>query len=103
MKDELLRHHLSPLAVKSISTIELKKDEPLIAELHTQFSNSELHIYKAEELADISVPNPSEKVKEVTGVDGVAESSAIRASDYGRLLMEKQKEYYPKEIISPLP
>ena len=89
--DELLRHHLSPLAVKSISTIELKKDEPLIAELHTQFSNSELHIYKAEELADISVPNPSEKVKEVTGVDGVAESSAIRASDYGRLLMEKQK------------
>ena len=91
MKDELLRHHLSPLAVKSISTIELKKDEPLIAELHTQFSNSELHIYKAEELADISVPNPSEKVKEVTGVDGVAESSAIRASDYGRLLMEKQK------------
>lgn len=91
IKDELLRHHLSPLAVKSISTIELKKDEPLIAELHTQFSNSELHIYKAEELADISVPNPSEKVKEVTGVDGVAESSAIRASDYGRLLMEKQK------------
>ncbi len=61
MKDELLRHHLSPLAVKSISTIELKKDEPLIAELHTQFSNSELHIYKAEELADISVPNPLRK------------------------------------------
>lgn len=30
-------------------------------------------------------------MKEVTGVDGVAESSAIRASDYGRLLMEKQK------------
>ena len=91
MKEELLRQQLSPLAVRSISTIELKKDEPLIEELHTQFPASELLIYKAEELADINVPNPSEKVHEVTGVYGVAESSAILASDYGRLLIEKQK------------
>lgn len=91
MKEELLRQQLSPLAVRSISTIELKKDEPLIEELHTQFPASELLIYKAEELADINVPNPSEKVHEVTGVYGVAESTAILASDYGRLLIEKQK------------
>lgn len=91
MKEELLRQQLSPLAVRSISTIELKKDEPLMEELHTQFPASELRIYKAEALADINVPNPSEKVHEVTGVYGVAESSAILASDYGRLLIEKQK------------
>lgn len=91
IKKELSRKHLSPLAVRSISTIELKKDEPLIAELHSEFPDSELHIYKTEELADIEVPNPSEKVREVTGVYGVAESCAIRASGRGRLLIEKQK------------
>lgn len=91
IKKELSRRQLSPLAVKSISTIELKKDEPLIAELHSEFPDSELHIYKVEELANITVPNPSEKVREVTGVYGVAESCALRASDFGRILIEKQK------------
>ena len=76
----------------------------MIAELHTQFSNSELHIYKAEELADISVPNPSEKVKEVTGVDGVAEKFCYPCLRLRQIVDGKaKKEYYPKEIISPLP
>ncbi|MDE6078053.1 MAG: precorrin-4 C(11)-methyltransferase, partial [Muribaculaceae bacterium] len=38
-----------------------------------------------------AVPNPSKKVKEVTGVWGVAESCAIAASGHGSLLLEKQK------------
>ena len=63
----------------------------MIAELHSEFPASELHIYKVGELADIEVPNPSEKVREVTGVYGVAESCALRASGFGRLLIEKQK------------
>ncbi len=81
---------LSPLSLKSISTIDLKKDEPLIREL-AQATGSELHIYTAEELQGIEVPNPSDKVIEVTTVPGVAETCALKASGNTRLLLEKQK------------
>lgn len=91
VKETLRKNGLSPLAIKSVSTIELKKDEALIAELHKEFAGSELAIYRAEELAGIEVPHPSDKVYEVTGVYGVAESCAIHASEGGRLLIGKQK------------
>ncbi|MDD7072499.1 MAG: precorrin-4 C(11)-methyltransferase, partial [Candidatus Egerieousia sp.] len=48
-------------------------------------------IYTSQQLAGIVVPNPSEKVMEVAGVPGVAESCAIKASDNGKLILEKQK------------
>lgn len=86
-----LRHYgYSPLAVKAVATIELKKDEPLVAALAQDFA-VETHIYSAEELSGISVPNPSEKVREVTGVSGVAEAAALKSSGNSELLLEKQK------------
>ncbi len=48
-------------------------------------------VYEASQLQDIEVPNPSEKVREVTGVWGVAESCAIAASDGGTLVIDKTK------------
>ena len=45
------------------------------------------------------MPNPSEKVREVTGVAGVAESCAIKASGGGRLILEKQKPKLRKHPI----
>ncbi|PNE28568.1 precorrin-4 C(11)-methyltransferase [Tannerella sp. oral taxon 808] len=83
-------HRLSPLSVRSVSTIELKKDEPLFHTL-AQTWEAEKHVYRADELADITVPNPSQKVFDTTGVWGVAESAAQRASGFGPLVMEKQK------------
>ena len=83
--------HISPLSLRSISTIELKKDEPLISSLSEAFNIGEANIYPADALADISVPNPSEKVHDVTGIWGVAESCAIAASDHGPLILEKKK------------
>ena len=83
-------HRLSPLAVRSVATIELKKDEPLFHAL-AQTWEAEKHVYRADELADITVPNPSQKVFDTTGVWGVAESTAQRASGFGPLVMEKQK------------
>lgn len=82
---------ISPLSLKSVSTIELKKDEPLIDRLAYELSLSERKVFSAGELENIEVPNPSEKVKEVTGVWGVAESAAIAGADGGPLLIEKQK------------
>ena len=83
-------HRLSPLSVRSVATIELKKDEPLFHAL-AQAWEAEKHVYRADELADITVPNPSQKVFDTTGVWGVSESTAQRASGFGPLVMEKQK------------
>ena len=83
-------HRLSPLSVRSVATIELKKDEPLFHAL-AQTWEAEKHVYRADELADITVPNPSQKVFDTTGVWGVSESTAQRASGFGPLVMEKQK------------
>ncbi len=88
---ELKRQELSSLSIASIATIELKKDEALLKALQQTFSASTLHIYNAEELKEIEVPHPSEKVFEVTGVYGVAESTALKSADNGPLLIEKHK------------
>ncbi|MDE6422953.1 MAG: precorrin-4 C(11)-methyltransferase, partial [Muribaculaceae bacterium] len=87
----LLSHNISWLSVKSLSTIDIKRDEKLITELGKEEVVEAVNIYTSDELKNIAVPNPSEKVKEVTGVWGVAESCAIAASGHGPLLLEKQK------------
>ena len=87
----LIGNGISPKAIKSVSTIDLKKDEPLLAKL-SKWQNIHLcNIYTPDQLAGIVVPNPSEKVMEVTGVPGVAESCAIKSSGYGKIIFEKHK------------
>lgn len=92
IKNVMRQNGLSPEAVRCVATIELKKDEKFMQSLSQELACGALEIYHAQELAEIDVPNPSDKVFEVTGVYGVAESCAIKASGGGRLLMEKQKE-----------
>lgn len=82
---------LCPLSIASINTIELKKDEPLLETLHQQWPEATQHIYSANDLKEIQVPNPSQKAFEVTGVYGVAESTALKSSNEGKLVLEKQK------------
>lgn len=81
----------APESVATIGTIELKKDEPLLDELCRLMPWAQLNIYSAEELSKIKIPNPSERVFEVTGCYGVAESSAKAANIHGMLVIEKQK------------
>ena len=87
----LVENGISPKAIKSVSTIDLKKDEPLFAELSKWHNIQSSFIYTSGQLAGIVVPNPSEKVMEVTGVPGIAESCAIKSADYGELVFEKHK------------
>lgn len=88
---ELRTAGYDPAALAAVATIDLKKDEPLVAALLEAWPEVSLEIYAAEELQGIEIPNPSEKVREVTGVEGVAESSARRSAGLGELLIEKQK------------
>lgn len=76
-------------SVATVSTIELKKDEPMLAELCRQLPLAKRNIYTPNELAQIDVPHPSEKVFEVTGCYGVAEAAAL--ADGGEIIVPKQK------------
>lgn len=91
ISNRLIENGIAPSAIKSVSTIDIKKDEAVVARLSEWNNVKFCNIYAADELKNIEVPNPSEKVREVTGVAGVAESCAIKASDGGRLILEKQK------------
>jgi len=91
IESQLAGAGLSSMSVADISTIELKKDEPLLEALHQHFTGAAVKIYPAGELRQIAVPNPSEKAFEVTGCYGVAEAAALASADGGPLLIEKQK------------
>lgn len=84
-------HGLSPLSLATVGTIELKKDEPLLKALQERWKQAKVYIYSAEELSGLEIPHPSQKVYEVTGVYGVAESAALKSSGGGKWLLEKQK------------
>jgi precorrin-4 C11-methyltransferase len=79
-----------PQAVGAVATIELKRDEPLVAALCGHF-NATPRIFSAEELSAIPVPNPSEKALAATGSPGVAEAAARLNAHGGKLVIEKQK------------
>ena len=78
-------------SIATIATIELKKDEPMLNQLHELLPWASVNIYSAKQLAKIKIPNPSEKVFEVTGCYGVAESAAKAHDIHSRLVVEKQK------------
>lgn len=78
-------------SIRSVATIELKKDEPSLKRLAKLLPWVRTDIHTAETLGAIDVPNPSEKVFEITGCYGVSESSAIASSCEGKLVVEKQK------------
>lgn len=91
IKDVLRDKHLYPEALADVNTIDLKKCEPVLTLLAYGVMECPFHTYTSEELKDIPVPNPSEKVLEVTESSSVSEASAIYAAHGGPLLVEKQK------------
>mgnify|MGYP002265203669 FL=1 len=79
---------LSPAAVCAAASIDLKKDEPGLAEF-CKVHSWPITFYPADELR--AVPGqftPSAFVASVTGVDNVCERSAVKASG-GMLLLPK--------------
>lgn len=91
LAEQLGEAGFSPLSIASIATAEIKRDEPLIAELGKVWPWAEKKIFTADQLAEVDVPNPSEKALAATGSPSVSEASAILASGYGPLLIEKRK------------
>lgn len=87
----LTDHRLAPEAIADVNTIDLKKCEPVLTLLAYGVVECPFRTYTADELKTIPVPNPSDKVEEVTDSPSVSEASAIAGADGGPLLIEKQK------------
>lgn len=88
---ELVDRNIAISSIADISSIDIKKDEPLLKVIQTYLYYLPINIYTANDLKDIEVANPSQKVEEVTTVQGVSESTAIKSANYGTLILEKQK------------
>lgn len=89
--DTLIDNNLCPESIVDVSSIDLKKDEPLLALLTYGILGCPFKTYPAEVLNELPVPNPSDKVKEVTQSSSVAEAAAIHSAGGGLLVLEKQK------------
>lgn len=87
----LIDNNLCPESIADISSIDLKKDEALLALLAYGIMDCPFKTYPADVLNKLAVPNPSAKVKEVTQSSSVAEAAAIQSAGGGFLLLEKQK------------
>ncbi|WP_455640624.1 precorrin-4 C(11)-methyltransferase [Parabacteroides sp.] len=87
----LIDNNLCPESIADISSIDLKKNEAILALLAFAIMDCPFKTYPAEVLNKLSVPNPSAKVMEVTQSSSVSEAAAIQSAGGGLLLLEKQK------------
>lgn len=83
----LAEYGIFPAAIAAISTIDAKKNEPVVKALKRKYP---VRFYTAEELAGIKVPHPSRTVMKHMGTSSVSEAAALLDSG-GRLLMPKKK------------
>lgn len=72
--------HLAIAAIAGVATIDLKADETGLLEL-VQERDWPLRCFRAETLAAIAVPNPSEVVQKAVGTPSVAAAAAMAAAD----------------------
>ena len=78
-------------SIANVSSIDLKKEEPILKELADTYLRSPFKTYPAEVLDKVPVPHPSSTVKKATGSGSVAEAAAILSAEGGPLLVGKQK------------
>jgi cobalt-precorrin 5A hydrolase len=90
IEDVLRRHALSRKSVRTLATVEGKRDEAGLLEAASRLGLPLAFCDKATLNAVPDVPNPSEAPMRFVGVQGVAEPAALATSG-GRLLVEKVK------------
>ncbi|WP_416983040.1 precorrin-3B C(17)-methyltransferase [Streptomyces sp. T028] len=79
---------LSPRSVASLATVDAKAEEPGILEAAARLGVPVV-THRAEELAAVEVPNPSDAPLAAVGTPSVAEAAALREG--GELLVPKRK------------
>lgn len=88
---KLKEFKISPKAIKSIASIDIKKSEACIIDL-AKFLEIEFKTFTAEQLSTVETSkSSSDFVKSITGVDNVCERAALYESK-GNLIIEKIAE-----------
>ncbi|NDI35507.1 cobalt-precorrin 5A hydrolase [Chengkuizengella sediminis] len=90
IRETLEELNFSMKSVKTICTIDLKKDEEGLLEVVDKY-NWDFQIYTPSELNEIDIDQPSDTVYKYTGAYGVSEPSAIRYSGVDQLSLTKKK------------
>ena len=86
----LAEHNLAFASVHSVSTIEIKGNEPGL-KLFIQENNFPLRTFSFQELNSVEGIEKSEAVFKATGAHAVAEPAAMLAAGTDRVLVQKQK------------
>lgn len=81
---------LAPKSIATLATVETRSDEPAFLEISRRLARP-LKIFTKAELAQISTPNPSNKVLERIGVPSVCEAAAMLAAKTSSLILSKRK------------
>ena len=81
---------LAEEAILALATIAAKRDEDGLLEAAARLGRG-LFFYEPGELADVSVPNPSDMVQTKMGVPSVSEAAALLCAGAETLLVEKTK------------
>jgi cobalt-precorrin 5A hydrolase len=82
-----------PDQIAVAASITLKSDEPALLVLAQEFGWL-LRFYSPEELAAVTVPNPSETVRRFTGTPSVSEAAALLAAGPDTPMTELVVEKY---------
>lgn len=91
LKQMLKQHGLSDGDLLAVASIDLKKDEPGLVELAGKYGIP-FWTYTAEELKQAeTISEPSDFVRQVTGVDNVCERAALLSCIGGELIAPKVK------------
>ncbi len=89
VRESLKESGLAKEAFAGLATIDIKSNEVAIKDFQRNESLF-IRFYKAKELLNVSVPNPSARVRDEIGTSSVAEAAAILASgEKGKLKYEK--------------
>lgn len=83
-------HKLSLKSIRSLATIEAKRDEAGLNELAGRLGVG-IQYFEADELKAVQTPNPSATVEKHMGVSSVCEAAALLAARAEKLLATKAK------------
>ncbi|MEM2160903.1 MAG: cobalamin biosynthesis protein [Candidatus Nitrosotenuis sp.] len=94
LDSSLAKYGLSPKCIARLVSLKKPTNVQGLVEVAKDLSVP-LEYYEREELAQISIPNPSQMVEAYEGTPSVSEAAAIKGSG-GRLVVEKQK--FPPDL-----
>ena len=75
--------------IREFCTIDVKANEPVVELIRK--NGYPVRLFKAEELAAVQVPNPSDVVAKHVGTPSVCEAAALLGSGFGQLVIPKYK------------